>query len=405
MAKTQRVQRPDGTVTVTVIGDDFMPIKPVEEYLAFLRAEQASPNTVKTYAKGLERWFTFLELVDTPWDAFTARQFGEWVTWLRTGDLPGTMRLGPAGEHLLAPRTVSIRAAAVLSLYRYHAAANGLDAPYGQLYSPLARRGRRPYVAMLDGIADRKRSGNDPSPLYKVKAGPRGRTPLLEPEQVQAILDGCSVQRADRTWTRGLPGLRNRLFFALLAETGMRMGEALSLRHDDIVLGQGGYPSVNIFPRQDHPRGARMKTSVHRQVPFGHDLEALYGEYVWALTDAGIDLVDENFTSGFIFVNGNGSHGDPFRPLRQETVYAAVRSLHLRVPAAGTDWTPHWLRHTHATALLLAGCPPHVVMRRLGHLDVQTTLDTYGWVTRDAELRTLAEWKNYSDRWKEALTS
>ena len=31
------------------------------------------------------------------------------------------------------------------------------------------------------------------------------------------------------------------------------------------------------------------------------------------------------------------------------------------------DWSPHWLRHTHATALLLAGVPEHVVMRRLGH--------------------------------------
>ena len=42
-------------------------------------------------------------------------------------------------------------------------------------------------------------------------------------------------------------------------------------------------------------------------------------------------------------------------------------------------------RHTHATALLLAGVPVHVVSRRLGHADVQTTLETYAHVT---ELRT-----------------
>ena len=39
-------------------------------------------------------------------------------------------------------------------------------------------------------------------------------------------------------------------------------------------------------------------------------------------------------------------------------------------------------------------------MRRLGHADVQTTLSTYGWVTADAEMRTLAEWKNYVAGWK-----
>ena len=30
-------------------------------------------------------------------------------------------------------------------------------------------------------------------------------------------------------------------------------------------------------------------------------------------------------------------------------------------------WTPHWFRHSHATALLLAGTPEWVVTRRLGH--------------------------------------
>ncbi|GAT11006.1 integrase [Mycolicibacterium novocastrense] len=57
-------------------------------------------------------------------------------------------------------------------------------------------------------------------------------------------------------------------------------------------------------------------------------------------------------------------------------------------------------RHTHATALLLSGTPPHVVMRRLGHADIQTTLSTYGWVTEDAEMRTLAQWRSYVAGWK-----
>jgi integrase len=44
---------------------------------------------------------------------------------------------------------------------------------------------------------------------------------------------------------------------------------------------------------------------------------------------------------------------------------------------------------SHATALLLSGVPVHVVSRRLGHADVQTTLNTYAHVTEDAELRTV----------------
>src|SRR5260370_116432 len=48
----------DGQRTWTVTGDDHLPAGPVEEYLEFLRvAQQASPNTVRSYATSLARWW------------------------------------------------------------------------------------------------------------------------------------------------------------------------------------------------------------------------------------------------------------------------------------------------------------------------------------------------------------
>ena len=64
------------------------------------------------------------------------------------------------------------------------------------------------------------------------------------------------------------------------------------------------------------------------------------------------------------------------------------------------SFTPHWLRHTHATALLLSGVPDHVVSRRLGHADIQTTQNLYGWVSEEAEQRTIADWKAITERWR-----
>ncbi len=49
---------------------------------------------------------------------------------------------------------------------------------------------------------------------------------------------------------------------------------------------------------------------------------------------------------------------------------------------------------------LLAGVPVHVVSRRLGHADVQTTLETYAHVTEEAEMRQLAEWRALAARWR-----
>jgi integrase len=43
----------------------------------------------------------------------------------------------------------------------------------------------------------------------------------------------------------------------------------------------------------------------------------------------------------------------------------------------------HDLRHIHATTLLLAGVPVHVVAARLGHADPSITLRVYAHVTSD----------------------
>ncbi|MGV9384262.1 tyrosine-type recombinase/integrase [Nonomuraea sp. NPDC003707] len=45
----------------------------------------------------------------------------------------------------------------------------------------------------------------------------------------------------------------------------------------------------------------------------------------------------------------------------------------------------HDLRHIHATTLLLAGVPVHVVAARLGHADPSITLRVYAHVIRAAE--------------------
>jgi integrase len=79
--------------------------------------------------------------------------------------------------------------------------------------------------------------------------------------------------------------------------------------------------------------------------------------------------------------------------MRPESIYAHLRALKGRSLGLPEAMTPHWFRHTHATALLLAAVPVHVVQRRMGHRDVQTTLNTYGHVTEEAERAALANWR------------
>jgi integrase/recombinase XerD len=220
--------------------------------------------------------------------------------------------------------------------------------------------------------------------------------PVLTPVQVGAILEGCAGFEPERGEWRG--SLRDRLLFATLAETGVRVGEALCLTHADWHAGRGETPFIEVVPRE-HPHGQRTKGGRPRRIYVSDTLERVYSDYLWLLADladaAGRVLEDD----WFVFVNL--AREPRFAAMRPESVYALVGRLRRRlgdlVPA---EFTPHWFRHTHATALLLAGVPAHVVMRRLGHADIQTTIDLYGWVTEDAELRAVAGWQSFCDGWR-----
>lgn len=173
------------------------------------------------------------------------------------------------------------------------------------------------------------------------------------------------------------------------------LGEALSLQHRDWWTGRGDTASVQVVPRP-HPFGLVPKSGA-RRVFIGSGLDRLYGDYVWWLCERGADAAVADWDSAYIFCN---VHRAPlFGPLRPETVYAHLASVKRRFPGLPPAMTPHWFRHTHATALLLAGTPLHVVSRRLGHRSVQTTTSTYAHVTVDAELEALADWRSVVQGW------
>jgi len=375
-------------LTWTVLGADHLPVLPIEEFLEFMRnARVASPHTIRSYASSLAGLFDFLEHAQVGWDSLDIQRFGRYVALLRSGEVPGVTRLpipGDAGAQR-AESTVATRVAAVASFYRYHEDAHGVTVA-SRLYRASGRHRRSRYVSALAHTA----RGEGREFVVRTRRGDGRPVPVFSPDQVRAILDDCA--RLDPLSGEWEGALRDRLVFATLAETGTRLGECLALRHCDWHTGRGATPYLEIVPRDDHPHGLRVKYGRHRKVYVSDDLERLYSEYLWQLVDAGaaekIDLEDH-----YVFVNL--SRGERLAPMRPETVYAKVRTVKAHLgPRVPSQWTPHWFRHTHASALLLAGCPPHVVMRRLGHADIQTTLNLYGWVTEDAELKALGNWQS-----------
>ena len=188
-----------------------------------------------------------------------------------------------------------------------------------------------------------------PIPVRPVKLHVPQRAPrTLEPGQIVAILATCEH-------------LRDRFLLSLLAETGMRVGQALGLRHSDFVSRRR---EVHIVPRTDNANRARAKVRSATMVPVSVPLVRLYSEYM--------HLEYGEIDSDYVFVNlFSGNIG-------QAMTYPTVHRLIGRIAArTGIGFTAHMLRHSHATDMVRQGVPIEVVARLLTHRSSTTTSQTY----------------------------
>ena len=138
----------------------------------------------------------------------------------------------------------------------------------------------------------------------------------LSLEQVAAVID-CQGR------------LRDRFLFALLASTGMRIGQALGLRHEDVVAWER---RIVIRAREDAPRRARSKGGAEGGVPVSAELMRLWNDY---MHEEYRDL-----DSDFVFVNLWG--GQIGRPLTYKMVDKIVARTQRQV---GFHFTAHGSAH------------------------------------------------------------
>lgn len=159
-----------------------------------------------------------------------------------------------------------------------------------------------------------------------------------------------------------------RPFVRTLYATGMRWGEAVALQVQDVAV-----PNIRIW--------RALKWSPDNNRTFG-TTKTDAGNRTIAVTD---ELHDE------LRALTEGRPGD-------ELVFTAPRGgpiLHR------TFWSRVWLpavehlaprprihdlRHSHASILLARGIPIHIVSRRLGHSNIQVTVNTYGHLLPDAQM-------------------
>lgn len=92
------------------------------------------------------------------------------------------------------------------------------------------------------------------------------------------------------------------------------------------------------------------------------------------------------FTTGISAQNGLGGSQWRYSNFVDRHWDPAVKAANL-----GRRPTPHWLRHTHAGWLILAGAALPEIQARIGHASIQTTIGVYGRMVNDVKGDTLAK--------------
>ena len=342
--KVQRVKLDMGQVSWMVLDDDYVPVQPILSYLKFLQDLERSPNTCRATAHHLKLFWEYLRDEQITWTEIDIAQLAGFIPWLRRPD-PSVISI----ERKQVRRTndtIDQTIGSVHSFYAFHARMRTVQAlPLYQLSLP----DRRTYKPFLHGIAKTK-----PEQQRVVTVKRERRTPkTLTQEQVQALIDACTHTR-------------DKFLLTLMYQTGMRVGQCLGLKHEDLSVEDG---EIRIVPRDDNPNGARAKTRQTHTIPGMPDLMSLYTDYL--IDDLG--ALETDALPDFLFVNlFEGEIGHPM-------TYAAVMSLVKRlVKRTGIWFTPHLLRHSRATCWIKDdGLPLPVVSRLLGHASIQTTNDIY----------------------------
>jgi integrase len=159
---------------------------------------------------------------------------------------------------------------------------------------------------------------------------------------------------------------RDHILWLLYAMTGMRRGEGLGLRWQDLDI-QGGVMAVR-----------QTVIDVGGRVEFSTPKTAR-GRRVIALDPSTLEAVRKHWArndrppGSLVFSEKDGSPLNPGQVTRRfRAILSKVGLPRIRL---------HDLRHTHATLALQIGIHPKIVSERLGHSTVAFTLDIYSHAT------------------------
>jgi integrase/recombinase XerD len=330
--QVRRIAREGDGADVYVVGHRL-----VDEFLQFA-AGRARPNTVRAYAHDLKAFFTVI--VKDPEDVRAADVFG-FVNAQRRARVgaENVVRISDGGSGLTSA-TIRRRLAAVSAFYGYLVTRGDAGVDVNPVPRGLPTRRHR-------------RDGRGQPLVRAVRRLPR----ILEPDEVAALIAALRTQR-------------DRAMVQAMVLGGLRRGEVLGLRLEDLHLGEW-----RVFINDG-------KGGHQRLVPVSPSFFATVAAYMDTQRPVGL-------ATDRVFVALKGPRKG--QPLSADGLDEIVSGARARAGLA--HGTCHELRHTCFTRLREAGMSIEALQAQAGHRSIAST-QLYlhlgdGWLA--AEYRRAAE--------------
>jgi len=327
-----------------LVDEEGFPVIPVVKYLKYLDTTGKSRNTLKTYCYALKQYFVFLQEKKKDYREVRLEDLVEFVAWLRNPYESAKVTPLQPVKAKKTEKTINLTITAVTNFYDYLYRNEEIQNDMvDKLLKQVFTGGRTRYKDFLYHVNKNKPSNRH---ILKVKE-PRKKLKVLTKEEVQQLIEATT-------------NIRDRLLIQLLFETGLRIGEALSLFIEDFIFDHKNGHRIRLVNRGELENGAKLKTG-QRQIYVSQALMDLLDDYLYEVVDE-LDL-DTNF----IFVKVRGKN------VGQPMTYSDVEALFKRLrKKTGIHVHPHLLRHTHATMYYQQTKDIKQVQERLGHSQIQT---------------------------------
>ena len=347
--KVQEVKLDNNQRRFLLVDDSGLPIIPVAKYLKYIDNSEKSFNTQKTYCYSLKLYFEYLQEIDIDYRNVNINILSDFVGWLRNPyENNKVVNLKPT-KAKRTEKTVNLTITVITNFYDYLYRTEEIDNNMlDKLMKQVFTGGHKHYKDFLYHVnKDKPISKN----ILKIKE-PRRKIKTLTKEEMQKVYNATT-------------NIRDEFLIKLLYETGLRIGEALSLFIEDIIFDHNKGHRIKLVDRGELSNGAMLKTG-EREIHISQELIDLFDDYAY-------DVLDElEIDTNFVFVKLRGENkGQPLE-------YPDVSDLFKRLKKkTGIDVHAHLLRHTHATIYYQTTKDIKQVQERLGHSQIQTTMNMY----------------------------